>query len=424
MTAPADKTQPINTATVNSHPSDPQAVQMRLMRVLYEVATASESELDIALHHTVQSVAEALNMEAVAIQLVDRQRDVVRIVAQYPPPGPVERVENIEFSRRGTIVAEQFAAGPGSPPLILNDVAQAQIGPAGDAMRLAGLKSAILVPMFVQKVLVGSIVLGTLSAMHEFSPREVEVIQAIAGQIAVSIRNTQLLAEIEQRARQSERVAELGRQIGMMTDRLDIMRAAGTATPALVPGDGISVSLHQPGDAALELFLIDGSHVFSLSVPFEQAMLRTVYESGQSAIVNELSKNSMVDAQALARHALPGAPACDPLLESVLIVPLAVAGQIVGTYNLAMPQAGTYGLSETTAAEGIAAQLAVALENARLFTQTRSELQAERLRAQLSTVTNANDVAGLLLETTRGIGQAIGARRVRVRLVPPPERSE
>jgi len=174
-------------------PLSPQTAQIQLLRVLYEVAATPETELNTVLRQVAQSLAEALNVEAVSIQLYDAKRNVARIAVEYP----LNTVEGFNLPGLDNPVTATFVNTPQPKPFVLNDVNELPEGPVKEAVRQARVKSALIVPMFAQRTRVGSIALATRTAPRTFAPQEIEIIQAIIGQLAVSIYSAQLLAEVE-----------------------------------------------------------------------------------------------------------------------------------------------------------------------------------------------------------------------------------
>jgi len=68
-------------------------------------------------------------------------------------------------------------------------------------------------------------------------------------------------------------------------------------------------------------------------------------------------------------------------IQSNMMTPLRVKGQVIGTWNLGAREIGSYGLNDLEIAQSMADQLALAVENARLFQQAEQEI-AERQRAE------------------------------------------
>jgi GAF domain-containing protein len=174
----------------------------------------------------------------------------------------------------------------------------------------------------------------------------------------------------------------------------------------------------------MHLYLIDQDQVFPpVTLPLDQVALSAVIETGIPTIVDDLSSSDRPDYQLSAGHTPPDEWETGPAMHTALIVPLLVGGRTIGTYNLTRRQSNAFTALDQSIVTQIAAPFAIALENARLFTQAAERVQTEQLRSQIGTGLNTGDLTTLVLETTQGIGRALNARRARIRFVPPSEES-
>jgi GAF domain-containing protein len=402
----------------NPSPTGPLRRQLRLMRSLYEVTRATSSELAIedVLFQAVKSLVETLNVEYATIQTYDLSGRVIRIAAEYPARGAVGTLLPLNSSQ----IAMGFVNNPQAPPFILADTQDPKLSPQlAEVIKRVNARSGIFIPMRTRGFLIGSITASTVTDLHVFTPEEVENLQAIAGQLAISIRNAQLFTELERRADQLEQIAELGRRTTSTLDQTAIFRVTASSLKTLLTFDRLSIALHLPGEDDLRLYLIDNDQVLPVvTLPFTQTGLRTVYDTGKPVAIDDISSSDYPDYRLLTRHAPPDGWESGPLMHSALIAPLSVSGRVIGTLNLTREQSGSYSASDMAVITQVSAQLAIALENARLYAQATDRIRTEELRNQLSAALNVGDMSTLVLETTQNIGQAIGARRARVRFNP------
>jgi GAF domain-containing protein len=76
-----------------------------------------------------------------------------------------------------------------------------------------------------------------------------------------------------------------------------------------------------------------------------------------------------------------------------------------------------YSLTDLTLLQQVGNQIAIALENARLFQSTRARAAYEESLSEItSRLQQQTDLRELLHQTMQDLGQTIGARRARVRL--------
>lgn len=82
-------------------------------------------------------------------------------------------------------------------PVVVSDLAHYTAG-SGRALYQQGLRSLVHVPLISRGVTLGTLCIGT-KTLHEFGPREVELLMALANQIAVGVENARLYDELARR---------------------------------------------------------------------------------------------------------------------------------------------------------------------------------------------------------------------------------
>jgi GAF domain-containing protein/HAMP domain-containing protein len=104
--------------------------------------------------------------------------------------------------------------------------------------------------------------------------------------------------------------------------------------------------------------------------------------------------------------------------KAALAIPIKLRGQIIGVIDLQEADAERRWTDEDVAlVTAVADQVALALENARLFEQTRQRAQHEQLVSQISAqMRAAPDIEGILRTTVREVRRALGASRGVIRL--------
>lgn len=350
--------------------------------------------------------------------------------AQIPA---IDSVQVIQMANDGLIV--QAASGPLSEPpapQIASD-AGSPVRKALDSHERQIAPDMRVYPILYGDDAVGALIVRLIGDTSGVAPAADDVLSALAIQLGPAIRqmdgtgsnpNTQLYAELEGRAAQLEQIAELSRRVMSTLDQSAILRIVATATRPLIAVDGISVALRWPGEHDLRLYLIEQDHVLpAIAVPFDQAALRAAYESRTSLIADNLNDSEQPDYQIMARHAAPDEWESGQAMRTALIVPLVIGDRSIGTYNLTSRRPDAFTTHDQATASQIVQQLAISLENSRLFAQASERVQIEQIRSQIGTGLGAGDLATLILETTQGIGRALDARRARVRLMPPSEES-
>jgi GAF domain-containing protein len=104
--------------------------------------------------------------------------------------------------------------------------------------------------------------------------------------------------------------------------------------------------------------------------------------------------------------------------QSVLVAPITLRGQVIGALGLQEAE-GTrqWTADEITLVEAVAEQMALAIENARLFEATQARARRERLIREITgKVQGSVDLDSILQTTVQELGKALGASQAVVRL--------
>lgn len=386
--------------------------QIEMLRSLYEVTRTVSATLEgpDSFDKAARSLVDSLHVDHAEIMVFDRTRNVSRVVAESPDTGQA----NIEIPLRGFYLLDRFERDPKPLAISRSDVDDSFTRDQKDlqaSLQQAKARSALILPMIAQETLVGVIGIHTYETYREFRGEEIEAASAIASQLAISVRNNQLYNEMKRRADQLEHIADLSRRVTATFDRQAIFDIVKEGTRKLIECDLISVALRSLDGATMQLFILGDSAPAMTEFPAEQSGLSLVAQAVQPLVLDNIGGSDHQDYKLLSQSRMRAA----------IIVPLSVGRKVIGTFNVLHRRAGFYTADDLAVLEQVGNQLAIALENARLFSQTAERAYTEELTNQLNVgIQVAGDVQSVLLGTTRQIAEALGARKARVRLQTPP----
>jgi len=381
--------------------------QIEMMRSLYEVTRSFSSALDSPdlLNRAARTLVETLRIDHVGIMVLDYKERVGMIISEYPDNGmigtkiPIQSpiLERLQLTR--------------SPVIVSNVDQSTDIGSERGLLQQMGIKSVAMLPMIVQKDLIGSVELDAFYDYHEFANDELEAAAAITSQLAISAHNAQLYDELRRRASQLERITELSRRVTSTFDRNRIFEIAREETQRIIDADLVVVAMRTSENSGmLTLFVLVDNGPLVTEVPVDKAALRFVFNTAEPLILDDISGSDEADYRLLTASQMRAA----------VVVPLIAGGRAIGAYCVLHREPGRYVAIDLAVLEQVGNQLAIALENARLYSQTLQRAETERLMNRLSgSIQSRGDLQSMVLRTVQEIAEALGARRARVRLEMP-----
>ncbi len=235
-------------------------VRERHLRLLTETIAAVNSTLDLeeVLALVARKVADALATEACFVYLYDERTDELVLRATHGTS--VEEMTRRPRMRRGEGITGTAAAEQ-APVMIPS---QAHLDPR--FKQFANLpedeyESILAVPILARERLAGALNVRTLEP-REFTQEEIELLVAIADQVAQTIEHAQLYAQAQQRVAELEALAKISEAVSeslYLEESLEAivkttMDAVGATGAALVLEDGnIAWPEGRPGKHAVRL---------------------------------------------------------------------------------------------------------------------------------------------------------------------------
>ncbi len=233
------------------------------------------------------------------------------------------------------------------------------------------IRSGLWAPIQHENQLRG--ILGVLSTrLNAFTPQDERLIVLFANQVAVAMENARLFEA------QSKRTAELEalRQASLhVTSTLDLRQVLNQI---------IEHALKLVNASDTHIFLYDGERLTfgaaifaggaqdrAIEEPRSQGITYTVARQGASIVVPDTLHHPLFQDR--------------PWSGAIASFPLKIGGQVRGVMNVAFAQPRAFDADELRVLELLADQAAVALENARLFDETRHRLAELEAVAKLST---------------------------------------
>jgi serine phosphatase RsbU (regulator of sigma subunit) len=356
------------------------ALELERTRALLEVIAQATAELSVShtLETAVERVAELLAVDRVAVYLRAADSGELEEAASRGLAGPHERVAD------GLL---DLALGPsgGRNVLQVSDVVRDQrLGEVAAVARETGIGSALAVPLVARGEVVGLLAAypaeGAAAAEHETA-----LLAALAGQLAVAVQNAQLHEETSRLGEEREaalaaeratarRLRALYEVSRSFAQSLSLEETLGTLARTVVEVLDLDAAVVRMPDERREQLLprailvrdsqlagAAGAILFQ-PVPFGERNVQRLFREQRSFRLGRGRREQFL-------------PALAPFLErgwTGAVVPVALQTDVLASLGIFSFRPGNP-LSEETidAATAIAGQVALAIDNARLYQQQK-----------------------------------------------------
>jgi GAF domain-containing protein/CheY-like chemotaxis protein len=362
------------------------AVAIRNARLFAEAESRRrEGETLSELSH---ALAQALDPDIVAQRIADGVRGLLRArsaglyrleddgsmlaAAVSGDMGPTAG-RGIVFPR-GTGVASLVARdrAPIVSPNLLTD-ARIMLTPDVRArIEQAGYRSVLSVPLLVKDAVIGALSVGDIEG-RVFNEDEVRLTRAFADHAAVAFQNARLYTEANRRRLEAEALARMARALTESLDVTGVAERIVEAVSALFVARSAVIRLRRP-DGSLVVLASSGSA--SEQLPPGHTLPAGIGISARAVAEGRAVWSADV-------NAAPGVVVSDDLrsrnelsqLGAVLAVPLWTTNEIIGMLAVADQTGRVFSQSEADLLQTFADQAALALDNARLYGETRQRLR-------------------------------------------------
>jgi GAF domain-containing protein/CheY-like chemotaxis protein/HPt (histidine-containing phosphotransfer) domain-containing protein len=271
-------------------------------------------------------------------------------------------------------------------PLLINEAMMdrtAEIG--GPVQTRAGghPKSLLFVPLIVGGDVTGRISLQNLDREHAFTESDVRLLTTLAGSLSVALENARLFEETRQRAAELAIVNNVGQALAEQLDLDALIEALGDQLREVFAADLVYVALHDRQTDMIEFAYYSeaGERRANPPLRYGEGLTSRILQTREPMLLNRATAFEEVGVQAI------GTPA-----KSYLGVPIVAGTDAIGVISVQSTlQAGRFGEADSRLLTTIAANVGIAIQNARLYQETQRRASEMAALAVLG-----REVGGLL----------------------------
>ncbi|MPZ75341.1 MAG: GAF domain-containing protein [Deltaproteobacteria bacterium] len=269
--------------------------------------------------------------------------------------------------------------------LVLQDLATADGLPA---FKKEEACSAIVVPIVMETETLGLIEVGSRTSCT-FRPGDVRLLEAIGNQVGIAVQKARLLRETERRAQEQEALNVIAEAVSQSLRTDELLKIALEKVFEVTGRERVSIRLKDSNTGGLTLVAHRGfspEEVEELLRTTSDSSSEEIFATGQPRVVNNSSAGG--DSEALL-----------PQSDTVSLLPIKAGANVVGIMGVSAGRPIRFELREIALLEAIGNMIGVALENARLFSETEARYrELQILQAISQTILGSSDLKGILSE--------------------------
>ena len=226
-------------------------------------------------------------------------------------------------------------------------------------------------------------VIGVLSVQsyipNTYTEEDLQLLSAMANQVAVAVQNTRLLEETKQNAQRLSILNEVGRAVSELRDLADLLEVIYKQVKQNLAGDVFYVGLYHPEDNTVSYPITydSGIRYDSGRDPVSTVSYLYRFLHGENAILITRTPEELIP-QPNERGMLGDTTRKSA---SLLIAPLKIREQVIGVISAQSYTRNAYISEDLDLLVGIANQVSIAIENSRLYTAAQKEI-VERQKAE------------------------------------------
>ncbi len=349
------------------------------LNLLHEIVTISlqADNINDMAQTVVNRLGELMQAQGCFLTLWDETAKGAIPVAAYGPFKDVYLSLNL---RPGELTFTESALALGHT-LIIEDSRTTSYADPRVFQKFASL-SLLVLPLKVMNKNLGSVILS-FDSPHRFPPEEVSISEQASALIALALEKFQAVEEAQKRAVTSETLRKAGAAVAEKLEMDQTVTHILDQLNKVVPYDSASVQLLI--DNELEIIggrgFTDPKSILGIrfSIPGDNPNT-VVMESGEPYSIPEIDEKYFMFNDITSIH-----------VRSWLGVPLNSQGKLIGLLAIDSTEPNHFTEEDINIASKFANQVAVALENARLFEET----QAQAITDPLTGVYNRRGLFGL-----------------------------
>jgi phosphoserine phosphatase RsbU/P len=341
--------------------TSPKSQQTPVDSFLLEVADVVNTTLDLdtLLARVAGLVRKIIEYDIFAILLLNEKTQELRIRFQVGHPSEATERVRIKVGEGITGRAAELRE-----PVLVNDVSKEP----EYITSVTAVRSELAIPMITKNKVIGVIDIEAPQPNY-FTEEHSRLLTVIASRVAIGIENARLYTRVSNQAKTLLLLNEISRELTSILNLDQLLKRVGDLLTRVIDYQMFSILLLDHSGEKLQ-------HRFSLrfnenihikhDVPLGRGLVGYAAEHNEAVLVPDVKKDS--------RYLM-----LNPETRSELAVPMVYKGKVIGVLDVEHTRRGYYNEEHKRTLTTLAAQIAIAIENAQLYEQiVRQERRLEQ----------------------------------------------
>ncbi|HVJ13540.1 MAG TPA: GAF domain-containing protein [Burkholderiales bacterium] len=255
--------------------------------------------------------------------------------------------------------------------------------------RIRGYRSLLAVPMLREGAAIGAIVV-TRARAGQFTDHQIDLLRTFAGQAVIALENVRLFNETKEALERQTATAEILRVIASSPSNVQpvfeaivesAVRLCGARFGRVYRYDGSVIEMvasHGLGAAGL----VQVQRVFPRPAADDTTAGRAIL-TGRPYFIKDIARDETVPA--LSRQMMEAIGT-----RSQVTIPLLCAGASIGVFTMGWDAPAAFNAPQVALLQTFADQAVIAIENARLFNETKEALERQTATAEILRVISSS----------------------------------
>lgn len=333
--------------------------QSRIEPLLLEVADVVNTTLDLdtTLRRVAELVRKVIDYEIFGILLLNEKTQELYFRFSLGHSREIAERLRVKVGEGVTGIAAQRAEA-----VLIDDVAK----DPRYISAVPNVRSELAVPLIVKNRVIGVIDIESPQPNH-FTEEHKRLLTLIASRMAVGIENARLYTRMTRQAKTLLLLNEIARELTSILNLDELLKRVGELLSKLIDFQMFSILLLDPtGEKLQHRFSLRHHDQVKNDIPVGEGIVGAAVQQKQAIVVGDVRKD-------------PRYIETNPETRSELVVPLIYKDKVLGVLDLEHTKRGFFTEDHQRTINTLAAQIAIAIENARLYEQiARQERRLER----------------------------------------------